>query len=168
MKYIKIFLVFLLFLAVISCSTQKSLTQQGKSLEITTDIITNAPLDKEEFIKKYDKTSLTLYNQQDTIETYNKLLLTNYAEHYSQEEITKNDIVNVLGTPDFIKNVEDYEIWQYRSKQCIINFIWINIKDQPSLKIKSYNINFNPIDFHNCITGLTINQNSNNSEQEKE
>ena len=69
---------------------------------------------------------------------------------YSQGEILK-----ILETPNLIKKTNDIQMWQYKGEKCILNFIWINPKDNINQnKIVSYNLDKKEINYKKCYQYL--------------
>ncbi len=146
------FLIFLLF--IYSCSSSSSPSKNKVKTPAKTQSTKKS--EKEIFIQNYKSEKIEDYSKEQINSAYNKII---NSENPASSGINKSDVLNLLYTPDLIKNEGVYENWQYRSSFCVINFIWNNQQNQIN-QIRAYNADKKSIEYKKCVTFLKNNPNN--------
>lgn len=111
MQYKYILLILLVMLS--SCSSIDNNTQHH-----TINII----IDKKQLRYLQSKQSISNFKQLSSDDIKNIYLSIN--TYIKQKTITKNQILNLLGTPDYVSIEQKTELWFFKNSTCYINIIW--------------------------------------------
>lgn len=109
------------------------------------------------FLSEYNNTSnqsLVLESKEQTKLVYAHIV---ESDGFEDLNLSKSNVLSLLGSPFIVKTEFNYEIWQYRSSFCNINFIWNNEANNLA-DIKSYNQDKNNIDYKKCIVYFYMKQ----------
>ncbi len=151
-NYIKIFnkIIFNIFILFFLCSCSLHNTNKTKNVpSINKYLISEYEVPEDYFISNYANNELKNYDRKKTNDLYNNLK----KESSNYNSLNKNDIFNLMGIPALLKATNKQEIWQYRSKDCILNIIW-NHKNNTILDFISYNGNLEKIEAQICLMSI--------------
>ncbi len=150
----KILLLFLIIPLLASCFSNNIQQQQKnpkKPTRISTLVVTKSGNNKELFVKNYPKEDIPIYEEIKTLSLHEEIT----AGKKDLLSLTKSDSLNVIGSPNLIKNEDAIEIWQYRFDSCIVSFFWDN-KHKNLTKIYGYNSKFEKINYKKCLIDAII------------